>query len=146
MLIQTTSSLSQPHLSKCPAKGTSRQVCPSKTQISLSIPTVWSVFEWCSMGSQGSNISSGRRLRLWLDCVKCSGPEVIKLFLCSIQVSIIFRLLIKTETLKKRVVSHAFKLSYDIFIMLINVKMPTIVGILTFMSRINFVLSWVEYG
>ena len=34
----------------------------------------------------------------------------------------------------------------DVFIMLINVKMPTIVGILTFMSRINFVLSWVEHG
>ena len=33
-----------------------------------------------------------------------------------------------------------------VFIMLINVKMPTIVGILTFMSRINFVLSCVEYG
>ena len=33
----------------------------------------------------------------------------------------------------------------DVIIMLINVKMPTIVGILTFMSRINFVvsLSWV---
>ena len=30
------------------------------------------------------------------------------------------------------------------FILLINVKMPTIVGILTFMSRINFMLSWVE--
>ena len=29
--------------------------------------------------------------------------------------------------------------------MLINVKMSTIVGILTFMRRINFVLSWVEY-
>ena len=29
--------------------------------------------------------------------------------------------------------------------MLINVKMPTIVGILTFMSWINFVLSCVEY-
>ena len=29
--------------------------------------------------------------------------------------------------------------------MLINVKMPTIVGILTFMSRINFVLSWLEH-
>ena len=29
--------------------------------------------------------------------------------------------------------------------MLINVKMPTIVGILTFMSRINFVLSTVEH-
>ena len=32
-------------------------------------------------------------------------------------------------------------LSDVVFIMLINVKMPTIVGILTFMSRINFVLS-----
>ena len=29
--------------------------------------------------------------------------------------------------------------------MLINVKMPTVVGILTFMSRINFVLSLVEH-
>ena len=29
--------------------------------------------------------------------------------------------------------------------MLINVKMPTIVGILTFMSKINFVLSSVEH-
>ena len=29
--------------------------------------------------------------------------------------------------------------------MLINFKMPTIVGILTFMSRINFVLSGVEH-
>ena len=29
--------------------------------------------------------------------------------------------------------------------MLINVKMPTTVGILTFMSRINFVLSYVEH-
>ena len=29
--------------------------------------------------------------------------------------------------------------------MLINVKMPTIVGILTFMSRINFMISRVEH-
>ena len=35
----------------------------------------------------------------------------------------------------------AFSLPCDVFTMLINVKMPTIVGILTFMSRINFVLS-----
>ena len=35
----------------------------------------------------------------------------------------------------------AFSLSDVVFIMLINVKMPTIVGNLTFMSRINFVLS-----
>ena len=38
----------------------------------------------------------------------------------------------------------ALSFSDAVFIMLINVKMPTIVGILTFMSRINFVLSWVE--
>ena len=36
---------------------------------------------------------------------------------------------------------HALSLSDAVFIMLINVKMPTIVGILTFMSRIIFVLS-----
>ena len=35
----------------------------------------------------------------------------------------------------------ALCLSYDAFIRLINVKMPTIVGILTFMSRMNFMLS-----
>ena len=40
----------------------------------------------------------------------------------------------------------ALSLSYVVFILLINVKMPTIVGILTFKSRINFVLSWVEHG
>ena len=39
----------------------------------------------------------------------------------------------------------ALSLSDVVFIMLINVKMPTIVGILTFMSRINFLLSYVEH-
>ena len=33
-----------------------------------------------------------------------------------------------------------FKLSNVVFIMQINVKMPTFVGILTFMSKINFML------
>ena len=40
---------------------------------------------------------------------------------------------------------HALFLSDVVFIMLINVKMPTIVGILTFISMINFVLSWDEH-
>ena len=39
----------------------------------------------------------------------------------------------------------AFKLPDVVFIMLISVKMPTIVGILTFMSMMNFMLSWVEH-
>ena len=46
------------------------------------------------------------------DAALTPGPEVIKLFSCSTQLSIKF-------------------------IMLINVKMPTIVGILTFISMIN---------
>ena len=33
-----------------------------------------------------------------------------------------------------------------VLILLVNLKMPTLVGILTFMSRMNFVLSWVEHG
>ena len=40
----------------------------------------------------------------------------------------------------------AFSLLDVVFIMLINVKMPTIGGILTFMSRINFVLSWLSWA
>ena len=40
----------------------------------------------------------------------------------------------------------ALSLSGVVFIMLINVKIPTIVGILTFMSRINFLLRLVEHG
>ena len=39
----------------------------------------------------------------------------------------------------------ALSLSDVLFIMLINVKMP-IVSILTFMRRINFVLSCIEHG
>ena len=39
----------------CPEKGTSRHVCPSKTQISLHIYAVCSDCDWCSMGSQVEN-------------------------------------------------------------------------------------------
>ena len=50
------------------------------------------------------------------------------------------QLLIKTKVLKNKDFL-AFILSDVVFIMLINVKMPTIVVILTFMSMIQFVLS-----
>ena len=42
---------------------------------------------------------------------------------------------------KKIKIVFASKLSDVVFILLINVKMPTIVGVLTFMSIINFILS-----
>ena len=71
--------------------------------------------------------------------------EVIKLFSCSTQLSTKFQLLIKTKIPTNKEVS-CLSLSDVVFIMLINVKMPTIVGILTFMSRINFVLSRAEHG
>ena len=67
------------------------------------------------------------------------GLEVIKLFSCSTQLSSKFQLLVKTKIPTKKFLALSL---FDVaFIMLINVKMPTIVGILTFMSKINFVLS-----
>ena len=62
------------------------------------------------------------------------GPKVIKL---------VFMLnSTEHEKLKYRQIKKfAVSLSDVVFILLINVKMPTIVGILTFMSRINFVIS-----
>ena len=65
-------------------------------------------------------------------------PRIIKPFSCSTQLSKKFKLLKTTKMLIKNFL--AFKLS-DVFIMLINVKMPTIVRILTFMSMINSMLS-----
>ena len=57
--------------------------------------------------------------------------------------SIKFQLLIKSKMLKNDTFL-AFKLSDVVFIMFINVKMPTVVGILTSMSMIIFILSWVN--
>ena len=65
---------------------------------------------------------------------------VIKLFSCSTQLSTKFQLLIKSKIQTNKEV-FILRLSDVVFILLINVKMPTIVGILTFMSKINFMLS-----
>ena len=70
---------------------------------------------------------------------KVSGPEVIKLFMVN-SYEHDFQLLIETKILAEKKFL-ALSLSAVVFIMLINVKMPTIVGILTFMSMINFMLS-----
>ena len=80
---------------------------------------------------------------LWLlySLTHCrAGPELLKPFSCSIQLSFKFQLLIKT-IYRKMQKFLALNLSDGVFIMLINVKMPTVVGILTFINRINFVLS-----
>ena len=71
-------------------------------------------------------------------------PEVVKLFPCSTQLSVKFQRLIKTNIPKSEEVSY-FKSLRVVFIMLINIKMPKIVSILTSMKRINFVLSCIEH-
>ena len=66
----------------------------------------------------------------------CSGPEVIELFSCSTQLN--FSKKLKYRQMKKFL---ALGLSDVVFIMLVNIEMPTIIGISTFMSIINFGLS-----
>ena len=75
--------------------------------------------------------------------LQTSSPEVIKLFSCSTQLSMKFVPLINLKSLK---VANSFMLSsaeYEISL-LINMKMPTIVGIFIFISREKSMLSWVE--
>ena len=73
----------------------------------------------------------------YLNMIVQPGPVIMKLFSCSTQLSMKFQLLIKTKKLKT-VDFLGFKVSDSVFILLTNVKMPTIVGILTFMNRKNF--------
>ena len=68
------------------------------------------------------------------------GSRGYKTFSCSTGLSMELKPLIINKMLKIKIFL-VYKLSYAVFIMLINVKMPTIVGILTFMSMIKFMLS-----
>ena len=68
-----------------------------------------------------------------------SGLEIIKLLLCSAQLSMKFKILISIKISRNQHFSGVDKPRMS-FVLLINVKMPTIVGILTFMSRKKFML------
>ena len=69
------------------------------------------------------------------------GPEVIKLCSCSTQLGMKFKNVHKYKNIKKFGLFKA-QLSLEcLFFPLIHVKMPTIVGILTFMSGENFMLN-----
>ena len=67
-----------------------------------------------------------------------SGPKVIKLFMLNSTEHEISTAHLKIIYQQMKLFI-ALSLSGVVFIMLINVKMPTIVGILTFMSMINFI-------
>ena len=71
------------------------------------------------------------------------GPKVIKLFSCSTQLSMKFKFLINTEM--AQINPFFWSRPSEPFILLIYVKMPTVVGILTFIRRINFSLSSAEH-
>ena len=64
----------------------------------------------------------------------------VKKELCSTQLSMEFKPLTKTKMLKNKDFS-CFQTLYVVFIMLINVKMSTIVGIVTLMSMKNNMLG-----
>ena len=66
----------------------------------------------------------------WLLNNVCNSRHIVSVSLCSKK--------LKYRQIKKFL---AVSLSDVVLTMLINVKMPKIVGTLTFMSRINFVLS-----
>ena len=98
------------------------------------------------MTPNSSLFAWGSHITTYLFNSAMTGPEVIKLFSYITQLSTKFQQLIKLKYWQMKTLL-ALSLSDVVFIMLINVKMPTIVvGVLTFMSRINFVLSWVEHG
>ena len=81
------------------------------------------------------------KVRGYWGVLQCeSWSRCYKTFSCSIQLSMKFQLLIKTKMLKNKDFFCLIK-SDDVFILLINVKMPTIVCISTITSRINFMLS-----
>ena len=97
------------------------------------------VVPWlCDMGKLQTN---------WL-CVRCIGfikpdhniPGGANTFLMLNSLSPKFQLLRKTK-IPTNVDVHALSLSIVVFIVIIYVKMSTIVGILTYMNRINFPLS-----
>ena len=65
----------------------------------------------------------------------------LKLSISTTQLKLKFQLLIETIIILKIRIFLALDISDIIIILLINVKMPTIVGILTVMSMINLKLS-----
>ena len=71
-------------------------------------------------------------------------PQGYKLFSCSTQLSMKFFMLIN---LKLLIIANSFLLNIaeHKISLLINMKMPTIVGIFIFFSRENFMLSWDEH-
>ena len=82
-----------------------------------------------------SLISNKRAMRPWISHLFESWPQSYKKCSCSTKLSTNFQLLIKTKIPTNEEVYCFKSLRCCFIIMLVKVKMSTVVGILTFMSR-----------
>ena len=116
------------------------------------------VLGWVEHGKRfynlGSNLGQQQyslpKIKLIIGHPKTSSKQII-MFLPDLQkkracLIDVLRVLKRTASVEKINTSFALTLSGDVFIMIIRVREPTIVGILTFVSMINVVLGWVERG
>ena len=123
--------LSRNHRTHChPSYRTDYQTSPSTSSSSL------------GDARKPSSQTSFSSLQL-INHIRNIWAKITILVSCSTQLSMKFQLLIKLKILKN--IFLAFKLSYVAFIMLINVEMPTIVSISTFMSMMISMLSSFEH-
>ena len=108
----------------------------------------WSDTTFWAFWSTRFCLPMSHKMDVMLICVMSNrlGPEVIKLVSCLTQLSMKFQLLVKLKYWQMEKFL-ALSLSDVVFVMLINVKMPTMVGILHFniYEQDNFLLSWVEH-
>ena len=72
------------------------------------------------------------------------GPKAIKLSSCSTQLSMKFQMLVSIK-ISRNSDFLGSEMPKMLFFMLINVKMPTTVGILTIMGRTNLMLCRIEH-
>ena len=75
------------------------------------------------------------KVRVCTSSIRPPGPNVIKNFSCSTQLSMKFEMVISIKVSRNSGFFSGSDRHRMLFFLLINVKMPTIVGILTFMSR-----------
>ena len=74
------------------------------------------------------------------------GREIIKLFSCSNQLSMKFEMFTSIKKYQDNQLFSGSDKPRTLFFLLINVKMPTIAGILTSISKKYFMFIWVENG
>ena len=105
--------------------------CFGRKQLRLITEEIW--YTCCMNAEESTGTKVAKLLTDWLLVYKT-------LFSCSSQLSIKFHMLISIKISRKATFLGSGK-PRMLFFPLINVQMPTIVGILTFMSRKIFMLS-----